>query len=640
MLYITEIYNLSVIKLFKMNENNSLKPKIHISNDCRLDLLNAELIKSYSFDNSAKLWKKLSYKGISYNDGDEVELRIASIIDNATDITLMSDELRLYITDWPSLYHLSKTRANILRPFEGDLCGDVLEIGAGCGAITRYLGECGGNVLALEGSLRRAAIARARTRNLNNVTIVTDKFDDFQCNKKFDIVTLIGVLEYANLFSTGENPTLTLLERARSFLKPKGKLIIAIENQLGLKYFAGAPEDHHGVPNYGIEGRYRKDQAQTFGRRQIAGLIKQAGFRSFEFLAPFPDYKLPLSIITKRGFSCNTFDSSTLACQSVLMDPQLPEIMNFSPELVWPAIINNELALDLSNSFLIVTSPAEEEVLVSSSTLAWHYTMSRRKELCKITEFVKIENNQIEVLYKRLDLRASNPFIGDLLQNDLPERSVYEHGKLLSQELIEIVAREGWHVEDVCALLRKWLNFISILSAEQGQSVDISNPSSQLPGNFFDYIPSNIISANNGFLHVIDKEWTFNEKLEVGYLTFRSLYSLCFSIRKFGRPKKKIVENFHDLIIYLMKEIYWSISDDKIKSWMTIETKIQSEICGYPVSLRFMSKMQINNLSSFPTQISNSLTQSLRKRYHSLPLPASVKSLVRFLYYRVYRKII
>jgi hypothetical protein len=161
-----------------------------------------------------------------------------------------------------------------------------------------------------------------------------------------------------------------------------------------------------------------------------------------------------------------------------------------------------------------------------------------------------------------------------------------------------------------------------------------------LPGNFFDYIPSNIISANNGFLHVIDKEWTINEKLEVGYLTFRSLYSLCFSIRKFGRPKKKIVKNFHDLIIYLMKGIYWSISDDKIKSWMTIETKIQSEICGYPVSLGFMNKMQINNLSSFPTQISNSLTQSLRKRYHSLPLPASVKSLVRFLYYRVYRKII
>ena len=538
----------------------------------------------YKYKESTSVWSRQDYTGIAYNDGDEIELRIASIIDNATDISVLSDELRPHCTNWPSLYHLSNTRANILRPFEADLCGDVLEIGAGLGAITRYLGECGGNVLAVEGTLRRAAIARARTRDLNNVTVVSDKFDDFQCDKKFDIVTLIGVLEYANLFTTAENPTLTLLERARSFLKPKGKLIIAIENQLGLKYFAGAPEDHFGIPMYGIEGRYRKDQAQTFGRKQIAGLIKQAGFRSCEFLAPFPDYKLPLSIITERGFSCNTFDSSALACQSVRHDPQLPPIMNFSPELAWPTIVNNELALDLSNSFLIVTSPAEEEVLVSSSTLAWHYTTGRRKELCKSTEFAKVENNQIEVVYKRLDLRASNPVIGDLLQNHLPERAGYRHGNLLFQELIQVVVQEGWRIEDLCTLLRKWLNFIATLSADQGQIVDISNPSSQLPGNFFDYIPSNIILANNGFLHVIDKEWTANKKLEVGYLTFRSLL-IFFNLRRFGSPENKKIKTFYDLIIYSIKGLGWSIADDKVESWITIETKIQSEVLGSPISI-------------------------------------------------------
>ena len=37
-----------------------------------------------------------------------------------------------------------------------------------------------------------------------------------------------------------------MLQRVRSLLKPEGKLIVAIENQLGLKYFAGAPEDHLG----------------------------------------------------------------------------------------------------------------------------------------------------------------------------------------------------------------------------------------------------------------------------------------------------------------------------------------------------------------------------------------------------------
>ena len=61
--------------------------------------------------------------------------------------------------------------------------GDVLEIGAGCGAITRYLGECGGNILALEGTPRRAAIASARTRGLDNVTVLSEKFESFKTNK-------------------------------------------------------------------------------------------------------------------------------------------------------------------------------------------------------------------------------------------------------------------------------------------------------------------------------------------------------------------------------------------------------------------------------------------------------------------------
>ena len=62
------------------------------------------------------------------------------------------------------------------------------------------------NVLALEGSSRRASIASLRNIDLKNVSIVSEKFENFKCEKKFDFVTLIGVLEYASLFTKGENP--------------------------------------------------------------------------------------------------------------------------------------------------------------------------------------------------------------------------------------------------------------------------------------------------------------------------------------------------------------------------------------------------------------------------------------------------
>ena len=175
----------------------------------------------YVLDLANNIWISPSYEGITYSDGDEVETRIASIIQQTTDISVLSTELRQHCTDWPSLYHLTGTRANIMRPFEKILKGDILEIGAGCGAITRYLGECGANVLALEGSPRRATIARSRTRDLENVTVLAEKFDQFQCEHQFDVITLIGVLEYANLFTSGENPPVAMLKRQFRWMRPR-----------------------------------------------------------------------------------------------------------------------------------------------------------------------------------------------------------------------------------------------------------------------------------------------------------------------------------------------------------------------------------------------------------------------------------
>lgn len=81
--------------------------------------------------------------------------------------------------------------------------------------------------------MRRASIARARTRDLQNVEVLADTFSKIRITKKFAFVMLIGVLEYANLFMPEETPAKTRLGGAFQFLKPNGSLILAIENQLG-----------------------------------------------------------------------------------------------------------------------------------------------------------------------------------------------------------------------------------------------------------------------------------------------------------------------------------------------------------------------------------------------------------------------
>jgi 16S rRNA A1518/A1519 N6-dimethyltransferase RsmA/KsgA/DIM1 with predicted DNA glycosylase/AP lyase activity len=59
--------------------------------------------------------------------------------------------LRKKITDWPTEYHFSRQRHCLLRPLNIQAGEDVLELGCGCGAMTRYLGEIGAIVDSIEG---------------------------------------------------------------------------------------------------------------------------------------------------------------------------------------------------------------------------------------------------------------------------------------------------------------------------------------------------------------------------------------------------------------------------------------------------------------------------------------------------------
>lgn len=534
----------------------------------------------YKLRSSDNVWSRPGYGGIAYNDGDDIEQRIAGIVARATDLSVLSAELRGHCTDWASLYHLNGNRANILRPFHKDFDrAEVLEIGAGCGAITRYLGECGANVLAVEGSLRRAAIARSRTRDLPNVTVVSERFDDLSCEHSFDIITLIGVLEYANLFTQADDPVVAMLERVRGLLKPNGKLIIAIENQLGLKYFAGAAEDHLNIPMYGVEGRYRKDQPVTFGRRSLVDKLSQAGFPSSEFMVPFPDYKLPLSLVTESGLSCADFDSGALAWQSARRDPQLPLYMIFAPELAWQVVAQNGLTLDLANSFLVLAQVSDQPGQ-TPSILAYHYSTERKEDYCKETLFLSTETGDIEVRYNILAKSARHSVDGDLLSFSVPESAVYVLGKPLSLEFIEIVTRDGWDVREMGLFLQRYLHYVESISTSLGKSIQIISTETDLPGWCFDLIPQNILIAADGTIHFIDKEWALRKVFPAGWLIFRGLLLLTHAITCFGSPKGAFPTTRLEFFLAVFKAAGFDMTREQFDLYAAMEGSVQAEVYG------------------------------------------------------------
>lgn len=284
------------------------------------------------------------YRGLDkYSDGD-VEDEILKFVKENKDFT----EILVKGSSWPILYHLSPLRRNLLEWFDFGKDSTVLEIGAGCGALTGLLCEKAGRVVAVELSKRRAEIIGNRHKQHNNLEIIIGNLNDIVFKEQFDFITLIGVLEYAGQFTEGKNPYRDFLLKISKLLKPDGKLIVAIENKFGLKYWAGAPEDHTGNIFEGLEGYPENRKVRTFGKLELTQLLKESGYCNLDYYYPFPDYKLPTEIFS---------DART---------PSLGEIRNhfpsydrdrlrlFNEKLVLENIILNKQFDFFSNSFLVI----------------------------------------------------------------------------------------------------------------------------------------------------------------------------------------------------------------------------------------------------------------------------------------------
>ena len=142
----------------------------------------------------------------------------------------------------------------------------------------------------------RARITAARSRGLQGVDVVCDDFRDFLPPAAFDAVFLIGVLEYAPSLLHRRRPRRRRARQsAGSASRADGAVVVAIENQFGLKYLAGA---RRGPPRTAPSSasrtatRRRSARAPSVATSSVAGSPAPASHSSAWYY-PFPDYKLP-----------------------------------------------------------------------------------------------------------------------------------------------------------------------------------------------------------------------------------------------------------------------------------------------------------------------------------------------------------
>lgn len=287
------------------------------------------------------------YKNEDFYSEGEVEDRIIQII--------AEHEPEDYVEaiknnfSWSTFYHLTHTRKNILNWYTFDKEASVLEIGCGMGAVTGVLCEHCKEVTAVELSKRRALGTLLRCREKENLEIIVGNLNDIHFEKKYDYITLIGVLEYQGSYTDGENPYADFLKKVKGLLKPEGKLLIAIENQYGLKYWCGAREDHTGLPFEGMnQYRLSNRKVRTFSKKDLDILIKDCGFKKIFFYYPMPDYKLPTVIYSQKYLPKN----ENMLNMSYYYIPDAATLVASEKEIC-KDIINNQVFDFFANSFLV-----------------------------------------------------------------------------------------------------------------------------------------------------------------------------------------------------------------------------------------------------------------------------------------------
>ena len=184
----------------------------------------------------------------------------------------------------------------------------VLDVGSGWGQQALELARHN-TVCAVEPNPDRLAFIRAAARQEqppHALYYLAANFQDLEFESTFDLATCIGVLEWVGSFSPLPDPRESqrqFLRRLHGALKPGGRLLIGIENRLGLKYLMHAPDDHTGVADisclpYEQANRLWRQRTGsdlrviTYAEPEYRRLLAETGFTHAEFYAAYPDYKL------------------------------------------------------------------------------------------------------------------------------------------------------------------------------------------------------------------------------------------------------------------------------------------------------------------------------------------------------------
>lgn len=232
-------------------------------------------------------------------------------------------------------------------------------------------------------------------------------------SETFDYIVAIGILEcFAN--------PVEILTSWRKLLNPSGRMLLGMENRLGLRYFCGDRDPFTGRIFDGIDNYKRvfpadRDyiEGRNYSRDEIGAMLSEAGWEQKKLYSVLPDLKAPQLIYAE-----DYLPVEELAIRYFPMYHH-PDSVFLEEEYLYTDLIKNGLFHAMANSYLIECS------MDDTFDNVWHVTLSmdRGKENAVATIIRSDNTVEKRILYKE--------GYGKLQSLEYNEKDLRKHGLLV-----------------------------------------------------------------------------------------------------------------------------------------------------------------------------------------------------------------
>lgn len=409
----------------------------------------------------------------------------------------------------------------------------------------------------------------------------------------------------------------------RKMLKDQGKLILAVPNKLGLRYWAGEKEE--GSERY-FAGIENNSGLSCYSKRELEVISAEAGFSPGKFYYPFPDYRFAMSVyseeyLPKKGELIDQIGNFT-AERLVLFDEGKAADM----------LLEEHKFEDFANSYLLILSNGGRPSIEKweGEQVGFVKFSNDRGKQHNIETYITISGDGKKHLVKCPDNACAAPQIEKILKSKAALTRQYEKSRLLvndcmsRQDCVELEFLTGHTMEEEIDCLldsgseedacRKILAVIQEISAvepvvdfavtegftEVFGEVNLPQGLRAAETGDIDMILPNILVQDEKWI-LIDYEWTFHFPIPLRYMVYRTLHYYVNTT-----AKRRVLEKYD-----LFGEA--GITENEIAAYEKMEENFQKYVMQGHIPMREVYK-EAGKPSYHITSVLNVIDEMERRR--------------------------